>query len=193
LIDWYASSDCSGASLRFDEFDTADPPPTDSWTSAVGYKIVPPAGSHSASLYFGIFKNDDATGPNVSGYVDGTFFRLTTCTSADQDLCLNGGRFRVTAQWESTTDGGVGHGVQFNDNSGYFWFFDSNNTELVVKVLNACEAPFNHYWVFGAGLTNVLVTLNVEDTAAGVANHYINPQGTAFEPLQDTSAFNTCP
>ena len=193
LIDWYASNDCSGNTMRTDEFDTANPPPTDSWTSAASYKVVPPAGSVSAMLYFGIFKNDDPTGPNVVGYVDGTFFRQTSCTPADQDLCLNGGRFRVTAQWESTNNGGTGHGVQFNDNSGYFWFFDSNNTELVVKVLNACPAPFNHYWVFAAGLTNVLVTLNVEDTAAGVVNHYINPEGTAFLPLQDTAAFDTCP
>ena len=193
FADWYASSDCSGTTMRTDEFDTSNPPPTDSWTLAFGYKVVPPGGSASAMLSFGIFKNDSDSGPNVVGYVDGATFRLTSCTPADEVLCLNGGRFRVTAQWESTTNGGTGHGVQFNDDSGYFWFFNANNTEVVVKVLNACANPFNHYWVFGAGLTNVLVTLNVEDTVAGVANHYINPEGVAFLPLQDTAAFATCP
>ncbi len=191
--EWYVSSDCSGTPMRTDQFYTPNPPPTDSWTSAFGLKLVPPAGSASALLRFGIFKNDSATGPNVVGYVDGTIFRPTSCTPAEEVLCLNGGRFRVTADWESTANGGSGHGVQFNDDSGYFWFFNSNNTEVVVKVLNACANPFNHYWVFGAGLTNVLVTLNVEDTTAGVVNHYINPEGTAFLPLQDTAAFDTCP
>jgi hypothetical protein len=78
LIDWYASSDCSGSSMRFDEFDTPNPPPTDVWTSVLGSSVDPPAGSASAMLYFGIFKNDDATGPDVVGYVDGTSFGPTS-------------------------------------------------------------------------------------------------------------------
>lgn len=169
------------------------PTQTDSWTPVKGLRLNPPAGAVAALVGFGIFKLDSQTGPTVDGYVDGTFLRLTSCTPADFDLCLHGGRFRVTAQWESSTNGGGGHGVQFNDDSGYFWFFGPNNTELVVKTLDACEAPFNSYWVFAAGLTDVLVTLHVEDTAAGVAKEYINPSGTAFQPIQDTSAFDTCP
>ncbi len=185
---WYSDSSCSSSLLKGQQFDMSAPVPTDSWTSLTSYKVTPPAGSLGVLVAFAIEGQ-----PPIDGYIDGTFFRPTSCTPADQDLCLNGGRFRVTAEWESTTNGGVGHGVQFNDDSGYFWFFNADNTEVVVKVLNACPNPFNHYWVFGAGLTNVLVTLNVEDTTAGVVNHYINPEGTAFLPLQDTAAFDTCP
>ena len=193
FVDWYSAPGCSSENmLHEDDFPTPDVTPTDSWTVVAGYRLFPPAGAVAAFIGFTVEKSDPS-GPSVEGYVDGAFFRLTSCTPADQDLCLNGGRFRVTAEWESTTNGGVGHGVQFNDDSGYFWFFSADNTEVVVKVLNACPNPFNHYWVFAAGLTNVLVTLNVEDTAAGVANHYINPEGAAFLPLQDTAAFNTCP
>ena len=51
----------------------------------------------------------------------------------------------------------------------------------------------NHYWVFAAGLTNVEVTLTVRDTQSGSEKTYFNPLGTAFQPVQDTSAFETCP
>jgi hypothetical protein len=37
------------------------------------------------------------------------------------------------------------------------------------------------------------VTLTVVDTSNGVTEKYINPQGTAFAPIQDTGAFPTCP
>ncbi|MGH9441495.1 MAG: hypothetical protein ACRD16_04420, partial [Thermoanaerobaculia bacterium] len=194
FVFWYNVASCAGNTIGPEELvQTPVPVPTDSWTPITNLRLAPPAGAVSALIAVGIGKSGSKTGPTVDGYIDGAFFRLTSCTPADQDLCLHGGRFRVTAQWESTTDGGDGHGVQFNNDSGYFWFFDANNTEVVVKTVDACVDPFNHYWVFAAGLTNVLVTLNVEDTVAGAVNRYINPEGTAFLPLQDTSAFATCP
>ncbi len=45
----------------------------------------------------------------------------------------------------------------------------------------------------GAGLTNVEATINVLDTHNGTLVPYVNPQGTAFAPIQDTKAFATCP
>jgi hypothetical protein len=193
FLDWFSDSSCSGGSTHSDHFITPVPTPTDSWALVAGYQILPPSGAFSVEVGFGIGKFDNPSGPTVAGYVDGTFFRLTSCTPAVADLCLHGGRFRVTTSWESPTDGGFGSGVQFNDDSGYFYFFSANNTEVVVKTVSACVPPFNRYWVFAAGLTNVLVTLNVEDTFTGFVNHYINPGGTAFEAIQDTDAFDTCP
>ena len=43
------------------------------------------------------------------------------------------------------------------------------------------------------GLTDVNVVLTVTDTMTGLVRTYVNPQGTAFQPIQDTSAFATCP
>jgi hypothetical protein len=63
--------------------------------------------------------------------------------------------------------------------------------ELVAKVLNGCGVN-NHYWVFLAGLTNVSVTVNVEDTLTGDTQTYTNPLGTPFLPVQDTKAFAGC-
>ncbi|HXM78695.1 MAG TPA: hypothetical protein VOA00_05615, partial [Thermoanaerobaculia bacterium] len=64
--------------------------------------------------------------------------------------------------------------------------------EVVVKVLNGCGVN-SRYWTFAGGLTDVNVILTVTDTQTGVVQTYVNPQGTPFEPIQDTSAFATCP
>jgi hypothetical protein len=108
-------------------------------------------------------------------------------------LCLNGGRFQVTATWK-TTDGrsGSATGVALTSDTGYLWFFGASNVEVVLKVLNGCGLD-NHYWVFAGGLTNVQVVLTVLDTVRGTSTVYHNPQGMAFQPIQDTGAFATCP
>jgi hypothetical protein len=116
------------------------------------------------------------------------------CVPNGTTLCLNAGRFEVKAAWRRQ-DGSTGEGtaVPLTDDSGYFWFFNSANIELVTKVLNACFDPFQSYWVFAAGLTNVEVTLTVTDTRTGWVKTYLNPLGTPYAPIQDTSAFSTCP
>jgi lysyl endopeptidase len=114
------------------------------------------------------------------------------CVANATTLCLNNARFRVTVFY-ATGDGasGVGMGFPLTGDSGYFWFFNPENIELVVKVLSACSLD-GHFWVFAGGLTNVGVTLLVEDTVTGASQVYTNPVGTAFEPLQETKAFS-CP
>ena len=109
-------------------------------------------------------------------------------------LCLVGGRFQVSANWTRPNgSSGTGTAVTLTDGSGYFWFFDPTNTEMVVKVLNGC-AINNAYWVFAAGLTNVQVNWQVLDTQTGVSYTQVNTQGTPFAPIQATSAFPTsCP
>jgi hypothetical protein len=102
------------------------------------------------------------------------------------------GRFKVQTHW-TTPQGqsGAGQAVSLTSDTGYFWFFSSNNVEMVVKAVTGCS--FNsRYWVFAGGLTNVNVVMTVTDTQTGMVNTYTNPQNTAFQPLQDTSAF-VCP
>ena len=72
--------------------------------------------------------------------------------------------------------------------TGDFWFFNSANVEVIVKVLDGCVAN-GHRWVFASGLTNVLATITVTDVLTGVTKSYTNPQGVAFRPIQDTTAF----
>ena len=128
----------------------------------------------------------------IDGYI--VRFRADTseCVADATTLCLNGGRFRVGTQW-GAADGSTGHGhaVNLTANSGYFWFFDAANIEMVVKVLDGCSSNRN-YWTFAAGLTNVFVTTTVTDTYSGATRTYTNQQGTPFAPIQDTAAFATC-
>jgi|CXWL01.1.fsa_nt_gi hypothetical protein len=114
------------------------------------------------------------------------------CTVDAQHLCLQGGRFRVSATY-STPQGQSGNAtlVSISADTGYAWFFNSANVELIVKVLNGCGVN-SKFWVFAGGLTNVRVDLTVVDTNNGAQRVYTNPQSTAFAPIQDTSAFS-CP
>lgn len=148
----------------------------------------------SAGTYTVMLSTTNAAGTaSMSQTVTVSAGGATTCTPDTTTMCLSANRFQVTAVWQKT-DGSSGSGtaVPLTTDSGYFWFFDPTNIEMVTKVLGACAVNGN-YWVFAAGLTNVQVTMTVLDTSNGITETYINPQGTAFAPIQDTSAFGTCP
>ena len=114
------------------------------------------------------------------------------CVPGATTLCLSGGRFRVTTEW-SMPDGhsGSGRAVAMTGDAGYFTFFNPSNVEVAVKVLNGCGFNGN-FWVFAAGLTDVKVVMTVFDSRTGDVKTYTNPQGTPFQPIQDTDAFETC-
>ncbi len=117
------------------------------------------------------------------------------CAVNATTLCLNNNRFKVQATF-ATDAGQTGNGMAVSEttDTGLFWFFSSNNIEVIVKVVNACTfAAGPRYWVFAGGLTNVQVVLTVTDTQTGIARTYTNTQGTPFAPIQDTNAFATCP
>ena len=116
------------------------------------------------------------------------------CSPSATTLCLHQARFSASVAWKDFQGRqGVGQAVAITDDTGYFWFFDSTNTEMVVKVLNGC-AISTAYWVFAAGLTNVQVDWQVLDTRTGTAYLQVNPQGTPFAPIQATTAFpSSCP
>ena len=81
-----------------------------------------------------------------------------------------------------------------DDNSAKFYFFDAEHTEMVVKVLDACDNPaFNSFWVFAAAATNVGYTLRVTDTRTGQTRTWGNPLGNDAAAIRDTNAFATCP
>jgi hypothetical protein len=129
--------------------------------------------------------------PSVSETFDPR--QATACVLDATTLCLNHSRFKVQTQW-FTRDGrsGAGQVVVLTEDTGAFWFFSLSNVEMVIKVLNGCD--FNsRYWTFAGGLTDVNVIMTVTDTQTGSVKTYTNPQGTPFQPIQDTSAFATCP
>ncbi|MBV8203348.1 MAG: hypothetical protein JOZ15_22260 [Acidobacteria bacterium] len=113
-----------------------------------------------------------------------------TCTPDPHTLCLLGGRFRITVTFDTGGDPSDAQAVPVGD-SGYFWFFNAANVEAFVKMIDGCGLG-GHFWFFAAGLTNVHVVITVTDTQTGATQVYTNPANTAFQPVQDTSAF-ACP
>lgn len=131
---------------------------------------------------------DDERATAIVTVLDGDGSR-TACRDDDDSLCLLSGRFKVEVVWR-LADGrtGSGHMVSVSDNSGFVWFFDRDNVEMLVKVLDGC-AISNTRWVFFAATTNVDFTVEVTDTATGITKEYKNPGGNAAAPVQDTFTF----
>ncbi|HEY0780959.1 MAG TPA: serine protease [Thermoanaerobaculia bacterium] len=132
------------------------------------------------------------TWPSIAPFLAPTTGAPTTCVAGPTTLCLNGGRFQVQATFDTGSQSGQAQAVALTDDTGYFWFFDPTNVEIVTKVLNGCGLN-QRFWTFAGGLTNVAVVLTVTDTKNSTVHTYSNQQGTAFQPIQDTGAFATCP
>ena len=115
------------------------------------------------------------------------------CTPSDTRLCLNESRFEVEVSFRRPGSARAdAESVKLTADTGFFWFFDEENVEVVVKVLNGCA--FNdRYWVFAGGLTDVEVDLEVSDTVTGESVGYSNPQGQPFAQIRDTGALDACP
>ncbi len=56
--------------------------------------------------------------------------------------------------------------------SGLLYFFDADNAEVLIKVLDAC-AVNNHRWVFVAPVTTLAFNLRVDDTATGLHGQHV--------------------
>ena len=70
--------------------------------------------------------------------------------------------------------------------SGYLWFFNPDNLELLVKVLDG--RPVNgHFWIFSGALTNVVYSLVVRDTVTSEERRFDNAGG--FHSFVETDAF----
>jgi hypothetical protein len=109
------------------------------------------------------------------------------CYSNATQACLNN-HYTVWVRW-STTDGrsGNGNAIPVTGNTAYFWFFSSDNVELVVKVLDGTSIN-GHTWCFYGALSNVHYWITVTDTVTGRYRVYENPQNT-MASVGDTAAF----
>lgn len=144
------------------------------------------AGTSDAAEFAGASGGEaspDAIIPAVSAKA-----RQTTCTPDATALCLTGDRYRVEVNWKDFQGKtGRGQAIGLTADTGYFWFFNSANVELVVKVLDATGVNGKH-WVFYGALSNVEYEIVVIDTQTGESRRYTNPSGQ-FASAGDTTAF----
>jgi hypothetical protein len=106
---------------------------------------------------------------------------------------VTGQRFRVEVSWKDFEGReGVGTAVPSDaDDSALFWFFEEENWEMLVKVIDGCGEN-DRFWVFAAATTNVEYTLVVTDTAVPISKTYTNELGRVPTAVADTRAFDTC-
>ena len=120
--------------------------------------------------------------------------RTALCEPDADTFCALNGDFKIEVTWEKKNgETGVGRVVPSatSDNTGIFYFFDDQNWELLLKVLDGCTIN-HHFWVFGGAATNVKYQIRVTDLVTDDVWIYDNPQGQSSEAITDTSAFNTC-
>ncbi|MCE2559462.1 MAG: hypothetical protein J4F98_12875 [Acidobacteria bacterium] len=109
------------------------------------------------------------------------------CVESDTVMCLQDGRYSVTIEWEKP-DGEKGSAKVARPrtkDSGLFYFFDYNNWEVLLKVLDGC-AVNEHHWVYAASASDVGMTLVVRDTTLpdqdADGRMLVNSKTFSFEP-----------
>ena len=107
------------------------------------------------------------------------------CEPSKDRLCLLGNRFGAGIRLVDpnvTTSASRERAAQVipsmtTEETGFFWFFNPENIEVAVKVLDG-TALNGHFWVLYGGLSDVEYTIEVTDTWTGTTRVYRNPPGS---------------
>lgn len=119
-----------------------------------------------------------------------------SCIRDAYTACLLDSRFKVTATWRTATGSGRAQVMYFagsraeNDQSVFMWFFNGENFEMGVKMVDACTPPFNQFWSFVSGLTDQAFTVTIEDTRTGAVWTHSNTLGQLPLTRGDNAAFD---
>ncbi|HVS65287.1 MAG TPA: hypothetical protein VMT85_17485 [Thermoanaerobaculia bacterium] len=128
-------------------------------------------------------------GPSLNGRTVPAPGSSGPCVFDGTNLCLEGGRFDARVTWAAADGaGGPAGAVALTADTGYYWYFDPGNVEVVAKVLDGC-AVNGHFWVFAGGLTDLQTQLLVTDTTTGEAKRYLKPDFSRYAPVRDLEAF----
>jgi hypothetical protein len=167
----------------------SDPVQGGSFGGSSGSAAMLANGQVVAQLYGGCGSEDDCSPAQFS--VDGAFASSFPalqpflqpgsgggaggCSPDDFTLCLLRRRFRVQVSWSNQFNGASGSGLAISstDSTGFFYFTDPSNYELVVKILDFG----NVVKVFYTELTNLHFTITVVDTVGGTVKTYKNTAG----------------
>ena len=117
----------------------------------------------------------------------------TDCVPSESQITFEHG-FTVSMCVEYQKDGETvmedaqDYGLESRE-SGILYFFDRDNAEVLVKVLDAC-AVNDHRWVFVAPVTDLAFNLYVDETATGERWEHRNPRGGQIASTKsDVAAF----
>jgi hypothetical protein len=114
-----------------------------------------------------------------------------TCSADGVTLCLAADRFEVTIGWRDF-QGNTGEGemvpIPGSGSSGLSFFFDSENLEVLIKILDA-RVINGRFWVFYAATTSVELDITITDTVTGKRRKYLNALGVTASAIADTDAF----
>ena len=147
------------------------------WSSPGFYRVtltVSGAGSESAASRMFLVEAADPAG---------------SCAPDGETICLQDSRYEVSVEYE-TSDGErrAGSVVHAGTNdSGLFSFFDGDNWEVLVKVLDGC-AINGHHWVYAASATSLPFEMAISDTSTGEVYRYSKGQND-LAALADPAAF----
>ena len=115
-----------------------------------------------------------------------------SCVSGGEAACLQDSRYEVAVEWQHP-DGSLHPGRLVHagtNDSALFSFFDGDNWEVLVKVLNGC-AINAHHWVYAASATDLGYVIRVTDTAAGESKEFRNEAGRTASAVVDPEAFSS--
>ena len=168
------------------------PPDTESASVAelAGTSTLPMMGQHVVRVFAYNERGFSASSP-LPGPPGEPPPPAGSCRADAETLCLQDSRFEVKMDWLST-DGESGHGRVVHagtDDSGMFRFFDPENWEVLIKVLDGC-AINQRTWVLGASTTDLGYRIGVTDTVTGESRSYVNEPGQPAPAIVDTEAFS---
>ena len=113
-----------------------------------------------------------------------------SCAADEATRCLLDSRYAVTVEWRR--EGGEAASApvapEGTNDSALFAFFDPDNWEVLVKVLDGCSTN-GHMWVYGASTTDLGYAIRVTDTVTGAVREYRNEPGRPAPAIVDAKAF----
>ena len=126
-------------------------------------------------------------------YFAARFSAHTDCEPTSVQITFDHG-YEVRACFLNTSEDGravesdaFDYGLD-SEESGLLYFFDRDNAEVLIKVLDAC-AVNGHRWVFVAPVTDLGLKLEVHEVRSGELWVYRNTAGKTAEAKSDTAAF----
>ena len=138
------------------------------------------------------YNRDGGGNSNVVTLVLGAADYTRCVPSASQITFAHGYTVSMCVEYqkdgETVEEDAKDYGLESRE-SGLLYFFDRDNAEVLVKVLDGC-AVNGHRWVFVAPVTDLAFNLYVDETATGERWEHRNPRGgQTASTKSDVAAF----